>query len=86
MQLSIFLDGKFFLDKKLVDIEFQDPNYRGIITFNVPKGQYLLEVVFTNTRLRTLADAISIVTAFLLLVFYIYASKIQKNLDCYTCL
>lgn len=76
-----FPGWKVFLDKKPVNIEFQDPNYRGIITFNVPKGEHYLEVVFQNTRLRLVADTISLLTAFVLLITYIYAPKIQKNFN-----
>lgn len=44
------------------DIEFQDPSHRGLITFELPKGQHAVEVKFSNTKLRSLAELVSLVT------------------------
>jgi len=48
-------------NKKPVDIEFQDPHYRGIMTFRLDKGSYLVEAYYKETKIRALSDAISIV-------------------------
>ncbi|MCM8787858.1 MAG: 6-pyruvoyl-tetrahydropterin synthase-related protein [Candidatus Omnitrophica bacterium] len=83
--LTFYFPGwNVFLDKKPVDIEFQDPNYRGIITFNVEEGRHLLEVVFTNTKVRQLADTISLSSIIFICIAYIYADKIQKRLHRYS--
>lgn len=46
-----------------VPIEFQDQNYRGLITFNVPKGMNQVEVAFGESPIRLLSDIISLVAA-----------------------
>ncbi|MBU1140365.1 MAG: hypothetical protein KKA76_15420, partial [Proteobacteria bacterium] len=51
---SVYIDGK------QTDIQYQDPDYRGIITFNVPMSQHNIEVKFGKTKVRKFADYISI--------------------------
>jgi len=41
-------------------IQFQDPAYRGLITFSVPAGENRVIVFFGETKLRWLADLISL--------------------------
>lgn len=67
-----------FIDGKPVNIEFQNPDYRGIITFNVPRGNHLLEVVFLPTKVRRIADIISLVTIILLLIIFRFGDRVQK--------
>lgn len=55
-----FPNWKVFVDKNSVPIEFQNPLYRGLLTFTVPKGDHVIDVVFTDTKLRTLSNWISI--------------------------
>lgn len=43
-----------------VPIMFQDPNWRGEITFNVPKGKHEVKVVFGESIVRALADMASL--------------------------
>jgi len=54
------------------DIQFQDANSRGLITFNVPKGTSNVEIKFTETKLRHIADIISIITFAFLIIAAIY--------------
>lgn len=75
-----------YIDNKPVNIEFQDPDFRGIITFNVPAGRHLVEVIFRNTKLRTFADMISLVSIIFIIIIFVYGSKIQKSLHRYTSL
>lgn len=49
-------------DRKLdvnTEIEFQDPENRGVMTFNVPEGDSKIRVIFEDTKVRRLADIIS---------------------------
>jgi len=55
-----FPGWKVYVDKKETPIEFQDMNYRGVITYRVPEGRHTVEVKFTNTKIRLLANSISI--------------------------
>lgn len=60
------------------DIQFQDPNYPGLITFDVPEGQNSIEVRFTENKTRKLANSISvltIVTGILLFFFLRFKRK-----------
>jgi hypothetical protein len=58
---------KATIDGSEVPIQFQDPNHRGLITFQVPQGQHNIAVEFTETRLRLMANAITLFTAAILM-------------------
>lgn len=47
------------IDGHPTTIQFQDPNYRGIITYQVPAGKHQVTVEYQNTKIRTLAQVIS---------------------------
>ncbi len=64
------------VDGKSVNIEFQDPKNRGLITFFVPDGKHSIDVKFQETRLRLFANFITILSIGCLL-FY---SKLIKRL------
>ncbi len=40
-------------------MQFQDPAYRGLMTFEVPPGSHRIRFLFTQTRLRQAADTVS---------------------------
>lgn len=67
-----------FVDNKEVPIQFQDPAYRGIITYNVPKGSHEVKLVFQETKLRYFADIITIfffaLTSGIIIFIYNYGS------------
>jgi len=48
------------VDGKIVEIKFQDPAYRGLMTFNVPAGEKQVVVRFREIRLRLFADLVSL--------------------------
>jgi len=52
---TITVDGKFIIP------EFQNQQYRGLMTFNVTKGEHIVKIIFTETRLRLISDIISII-------------------------
>ncbi len=49
------------IDGQKVPIEFQDPNHRGLITFNIPKGNHSALVKFAESPVRLLSDIISLI-------------------------
>ena len=51
-----------FIDSKKTNIEFQDPDNRGLITFFVPKGLHNIKISFGETNLRLFSDIISFVS------------------------
>lgn len=48
------------VDGKKTPIEFQDPAWRGLMTFFVEPGEHKITVVFTGTKLRQFANSISL--------------------------
>jgi len=88
-----FLDATFYfpgwrvyLDRKPIEIEFQNPDYRGLITVWLPIGKHNLEVVFTSTKVRLFADMISLLSIFIIIFLFIYGEKFQKNFHRYSSL
>ncbi|MEK7119213.1 MAG: hypothetical protein AAB889_01700 [Patescibacteria group bacterium] len=58
---TLYFPGwKVYADGQKIPIEFQDLNHRGLITFPLPAGNHAVQVLFTETRLRQLANAISL--------------------------
>lgn len=68
---TVYFPGwRVLIDGKAEEIQFQDPAYRGLITVNIPQGDHKVEVVFTKTKVRLIAELISIASlAALLLIF-----------------
>jgi len=55
-----FPGWKVFIDNKETPIEFQDMNYRGVITYKIPQGKHSVLVKFTDTKIRLLSNVISL--------------------------
>lgn len=65
---TLYFPGwEVLVDGKKVDIEFQDPGYRGLMTFNVELGKHTIVVLFKDTKLRMFANQISIAGLVLLI-------------------
>ena len=65
-----------FANGKKIPIQFQDPNQRGLITFSLSKGEYNVDVVFKDTKLRIVSNLISVLTAvFLIVAGLVYSRK-----------
>lgn len=50
------------VDGSTVPVEFQNPSYRGLMTFSVPKGTHEVTVSFSDTKLRRVSVWISILS------------------------
>lgn len=57
------------VDKKITPIEFQDRNNIGVMTFLLSPGDHVVVVQFTDTKLRMLANNISIVSIMIVILF-----------------
>ncbi len=57
-----------YVDDKKTEIEFQDPANRGLMTFFVDEGKHKIEVIFRETKLRLLANMISVISILSVLV------------------
>lgn len=56
-------------DGKKSDVEFQDPQNRGLITFFVDKGEHLVEAKYQETKIRLVSDLIS-TSSLIIILFY----------------
>lgn len=63
-----FPGWRVYIDGKKTDIEFQDVNYRGLITFRLPQGSHHVRIEFGESPIRWIANAISLITLFALFV------------------
>lgn len=74
-----FPGWKVYVDNKEVPIEFQDMNYRGVITYKVSPGKHTILVKFTNTKVRLLANIISIFSLGVLGLLIIFRKKLSSH-------
>ena len=57
-----FPGWRAYVDSAEVPIEFQDPEYRGVITYKIPPGQHQVTVKFTETKVRQLGNAVTLLS------------------------
>ncbi len=61
MENTLYFPGwTITVDGKEVPIQFQNKNYRGLMTFVVPNGKHTVVVEFRETKLRLISDIISL--------------------------
>lgn len=66
---TLYFPGwQVYVDGVSVPLEFQDPRHRGLMTFFVEKGPRDVSVRFSETRLRFVADIVSVVSFIALFV------------------
>lgn len=66
---TLYFPGwQVLVDGKPVSVEFQDPSYRGLMTFWVDEGEHVVKVAFRDTKLRKTANTVSLVGFGLLLL------------------
>lgn len=64
---TLYFPGwKISVDGADTQIEFQDPNYRGLMTFWVGVGKHAVEVRFGETKLRSVSNMLSVLGIILL--------------------
>jgi uncharacterized membrane protein len=73
-----FPGWKVYIDNMNTDIQFQDPNYRGVITYKVPQGNHEIKVVFEDTKVRALGKVMSIIFLFLTIILFAVRKHIKK--------
>ncbi|MBI1919096.1 glycosyltransferase family 39 protein [Candidatus Microgenomates bacterium] len=72
-----FPGWRVFIDNLPVPIQFQDANWRGEITFSVPKGEHIVKVVFGESKLRLVADIISMASLAGVLLLGIFKARVK---------
>jgi len=63
-----FPDWTIYVDGAPTQIQFQNPNYRGLMTFQAAEGTHTVRVVFENTNLRKIAERISLAAVAIIVV------------------
>lgn len=55
-----FPGWRVFVDNNKVPIQFQNPNWRGLITFSVPPGQHTIRIELGKTKIQFVAEILSL--------------------------
>jgi hypothetical protein len=81
-----FPGWKVYVDGVQQEIQYQDPNYRGIITYDVSAGKHEVQLIFTDTMVRLAGKLMSIGSLFLLILLGFFPKwkhyvPILKKLD-----
>ena len=74
-----FPGWKTYIDSKETQIQFQDPQYRGVITYEIPPGQHHITSIFTNTKPRILGNILSMMSILAFAILVIIYPKIQQK-------
>lgn len=76
LENTLFFPGwEVRVNRKPVLLQFQDPQYRGLMTFFLPGGNNTVEVIFRDTKLRMIANGITIGSIVLLGIVGIFFKK-----------
>lgn len=68
-----------YVNNQIVPIQFQNPQQRGIITFDLKKGESRVDVMFKDTKLRIFSNVLSLLTlTFLIVAFFIIRIRYEK--------
>jgi hypothetical protein len=54
------------------NIEFQNMTYRGVMLFSLDKGEYIVETIYKETKLRLISDIVSLVSLIGIVIFAIF--------------
>lgn len=68
------------VDNVTTPIEFQDPKYRGVITYAVPQGRHTIDLTYSDTRVRQFGKIISIISLVLFVILFIARTRIARYL------
>ncbi len=78
-----FPGWKVFVDKKEIPLEFQDSQYRGMITYSVPSGEHTVDVTFMDTLVRKSAKAVSLGFVGIVVLFFVFRKRIFERISRY---
>ena len=62
LNILYFPNWTIYVDGSKVPIQFQDPRYRGLMTFMTTGGKHVVEARFKETNLRNFADGVSLLS------------------------
>lgn len=78
---QFFPGWRVFVNGRETFVQFQDPDWRGLITFSVPKGMDRVRIVFGENKLRLIADTISLSTFLFIVVSLITSMGLKKIIN-----
>lgn len=67
-----------YVDNVKTKIEFQDENYRGVITYNVPPGQHRVSLKFEDTNVRKVSKVFSLFFLGIFICSFIFRQKVAN--------
>lgn len=70
-----FPGWRVFADSKKIPIEFQDQNWRGLITFRLSPGTHHIRVIWGESGVRQIADGITIASLGMSLMLFAYSIR-----------
>ncbi|OGG24453.1 hypothetical protein A3A79_04695 [Candidatus Gottesmanbacteria bacterium RIFCSPLOWO2_01_FULL_43_11b] len=70
-----FPGWRVYVDNVKVPVEFQDANWRGLITFAVPAGNHSVRVTFGESKTRIIADLITLASASGLILAFLWIKR-----------
>lgn len=73
-----FPNWEVFVNGEKTQIEFQDKLHRGLITYRIPKGVNTVKIIFSDTRVRTIANFLTIISAGILIFLYFLRKKLYE--------
>lgn len=77
---TLYFPGWEIIDNGIViPVEFQDPAWRGRMTFWVQPGDHDIIIRFSETKLRKVANALSLVGIVMSLLIGVYSFRIMKR-------
>lgn len=71
------------VDGKIVDIQFQDPTNRGLITFNVGRGDHVVDIIYRESKIRQYSDIVSLFSLIVIGWLVIFQLKREKQYNKY---
>ncbi len=70
-----FPGWRVYVDRVKVPIEFQDQNWRGLITYIVPEGSHRVKVSFEKSKVQLLGELLSATTLAALALLWIFRKR-----------
>ncbi len=82
LENTLFFPGwKIYANGQAVDVQFQNPEYRGIMLFNLPRGEYVVKVVFGETKLRLISDTLSVLAIGVLILIFSINLFVKRKIN-----
>jgi hypothetical protein len=69
-----------YIDGVNTNIEFQNPDYRGVITYQVPAGKHSIYLAFQDTKIRLIGKILSVISVGLFVVLFLLRKKLKQIL------